>query len=171
MKLDRITKIKIGIGVFMIGLTAFTVNYIMKQLRLLANLKFDVVGTTISKLALNRIEIILWWKVTNVSDLSFTIKDQTYDIFLNDKFIKKVGSAEPIEVLSSGVTRIPTYVVFTPQEAVQLGVQNLGDFMTEEGRKKLKLKVTGFFTVQTKLFAVKRVPFEYADTIHNIMNY
>ncbi len=171
MKLDKITKIKIGLGVFMIGLTAFTINYILKQVRLLANIKFDVVGTTVSKLSLTKIEIILWWKITNVSDISFTIKEQTYDIFLNGQFLKKVGSAEPIEVLSEGVTRLPTYVVFTPEEAVKIGINNLGDFLTEEGRKKLKLKVTGFFTIQTKLFAVRKVPFEYEDTIHNIMNY
>jgi LEA14-like dessication related protein len=171
MKLDKITKIKIGLGVFMIGLTAFTINYILKQVRLLANIKFDVVGTTVSKLSLTKIEIILWWKITNVSDISFTIKEQTYDIFLNGQFLKKVGSAEPIEVLSEGVTRLPTYVVFTPEEAVKIGINNLGDFLTEDGRKKLKLKVTGFFTIQTKLFAVRKVPFEYEDTIHNIMNY
>lgn len=171
MKLDNITKVKIGIGIFMIGLTAFTINYLLKQARLLANIKFDVVGTTVSKLSFTRIEIILWWKVTNVSDISFTIKEQTYDVFLNGKFVKKVGSAEPIEVLANGVTRIPTYVVFSPEEAIQVGIDNLGDFMTEAGRKKLKLKVTGFFTVQTKLFALRRVPFEYEDTIHNIMNY
>jgi LEA14-like dessication related protein len=138
---------------------------------LLANIKFDVVGTTVSKLSLTKIEIILWWKITNVSDISFTIKEQTYDIFLNGQFLKKVGSAEPIEVLSEGVTRLPTYVVFTPEEAVKIGINNLGDFLTEDGRKKLKLKVTGFFTIQTKLFAVRKVPFEYEDTIHNIMNY
>jgi LEA14-like dessication related protein len=171
MKLDNITKVKIGVGIFMIGLTAFTINYLLKQVRLLANIKFDVVGTTVSKLSFTRIEIILWWKVTNVSDISFTIKEQTYDVFLNGKFVKKVGSAEPIEVLANGVTRIPTYVVFSPEEAIQVGIDNLGDFMTEAGRKKLKLKVTGFFTVQTKLFALRRVPFEYEDTIHNIMNY
>lgn len=171
MKLDNISKVKIGLGIFMIGLTAFTLNYLLKQVRLLANIRFDVVGTTISKLSLNRVEIILWWKVTNVSDFSFTIKEQTYDVFLNDKFIKKVGSADPIEVLSEGVTRIPTYVVFTPEQAIQIGVDNLGGFMSEEGRKKLRLRVTGFFTIQTSLFAIRKVPFEYSDTIHNIMNY
>lgn len=29
--LDKLSKIKIGLGVFMIGLTAYTINFIMKK--------------------------------------------------------------------------------------------------------------------------------------------
>ena len=99
MKLDRITKIKIGLGVFMIGLTAFTINYLLKQVRLLANIKFDMVGTTVSKLSLTKIEIILWWKITNVSDLSFTIKEQIYDVYLNGKLLKNIFPLYGIDLI------------------------------------------------------------------------
>ena len=42
MQLDKIAKIKIGVGVVLIGLTAITVNYILKNLRKLTNLTFDI---------------------------------------------------------------------------------------------------------------------------------
>lgn len=171
MKLDKISKIKLGLGIFLVGATAYVLNYILKQVRLLANTKFDMVGTSVNKVSLKEVSITLWWKVTNFSDLSFVVKEQVYDIYLNDKFVKKVGYAEPIEVLAKGVSRIPTYISFTPKEAIQIGLQNLGGFTVKEGRQKLKLKVVGDFTIQTKIYTAKKIPFEFQDSIENIMNY
>lgn len=169
--LDKLSKIKIGLGVFMIGLTAYTINFIMKQVRLLTNTRFEMVGTSLNKLSLDEINITIWWKVTNLSDFTFTIKNQAYDIFINDTFIKKVGSAQSVEVLAKGTTRLPTYIVFTPKELIALGITNYKNLSTEEGRAKLKLKVKGDFTIGTSLFNVKKIPFEFKDSIKNIMNY
>lgn len=169
--LDKLSKIKIGLGLFMIGVTAFTVNFLLKQVRLLANTRFDMVGTSVNKISLDEINITLWWKVTNLSDFTFTIKNQAYDVFLDGEFIKKVGSAQPVEVLAKGTTRLPTYVVFTPKEVLSIGLANLQGISTTEGRKKLKLKVKGSFTIGTSLFNVKKIPFEFQDSIENIMNY
>ena len=171
MKLDKISKIKIGLGIFLVGATAYVLNYILKQARLLANTKFEMVGTAINKISLQEVSITLWWKVTNYSDLSFIVKEQVYDIYLNDKFVKKVGYAEPVEVLAKGVSRIPTYIAFTPKEAIQIGLDNLGGFAVKEGRQKLKLKVVGDFTIQTKIYTARKIPFLFEDTIENIMNY
>lgn len=171
MKLDKISKIKIGLGVFIIGATAYVLNYILKQARLLANTQFDMVGTAVNKVSFKEISITLWWKVTNYSDFTFVVKEQVYDIYLNDKFVKKVGFAEPVEVLAKGVSRIPTYISFTPKEALNIGLENLGGFMVKEGREKLKLKVVGDFTIQTKVYTAKKIPFEFQDTVENIMNY
>ncbi len=171
MKLDKLSKIKLGLGVLMVGVTAYVLNYLMKQLRLLTNTRFEMVGTNVTKVSMTEVVITLWWKVVNLSDISFVVQNQQYDIYLNDKFIKKVGYAEPIEVLAKGTSRIPTLISFTPKEAIQVGLDNLGGFVTEEGRKKLKLKVVGDFTIKTKIFTAKKIPYEFTDSIENIMNY
>jgi LEA14-like dessication related protein len=171
MTLDKISKIKIGLGIVLIGTTAYVLNYILKQLRLLTNTKFDMVGTTVNKVSVKEINVTLWWKVTNYSDLSFVVKEQVYDIYINDQFIKKVGYAEPVDVLAKGTSRIPTYISFTPKEVFNIGLDNLGGFLVKEGRKTLKLKVVGDFTIQTKIYTAKKIPFEFSDTIENIMNY
>jgi hypothetical protein len=52
-----------------------------------------------------------------------------------------------------------------------LGIENLEDLVTESGRKKLKIKVAGTFDIKTPLFSLKKLPFTFEDTLHNILNY
>ena len=163
--------IKIGIGVVVIGVLAYTVNYVMKQVRLLVNTEFDMAGTKINKLSLNEVSITLWWKVINKSDISITVSEQVFDIYLNGKFIKKVGNAIPVKIKAHADNRIPTYIVFSPKDLLSMGYENMGKFLTKEGRKTLNLQVRGTMNVSTSVFDVKKFPFEFDDSIENIMNY
>jgi LEA14-like dessication related protein len=171
MSLDTKAKIKIGLGVFLIGLTAITLNFILKNVRKLVNLKFDYKDTSVNKINLKEISLTMNWKCTNPSDFNFTIKNQVYDVFLNGVFIRKVGSSAETEVYGRGTSIIPTNVYITTKEVLRITGENLGSFLTEEGRKKTKLKVEGTFDVKTPLFTLKKLPMYFEDTIHNIMNY
>ena len=171
MSLDKLAKIKIGVGVVLIGLTALTVSFILKNVRKLANLTFDIRSVKLNTLNLQEISITIFWVIKNPSDFRFIVKNQVYDVFINGKFIKKVGAVEEIQVLSNGESLLPTNVFLTTKELFNLGIQNLEDLVTESGRKKLKLKVTGTFDVKTPLFVLKKLPFEFEDSLHNIMNY
>ena len=171
MALDKLAKIKIGVGVVLIGLTALTVSFILKNVRKLANLTFDIRSVKLNTLNLQEISITIFWVIKNPSDFRFIVKNQVYDVFINGKFIKKVGAVEEIQVLSNGESLLPTNVFLTTKELFNLGIQNLEDLVTESGSKKLKLNVTGTFDVKTPLFGLKKLPFEFEDSLHNIMNY
>jgi hypothetical protein len=99
------------------------------------------------------------------------LKNQVYDVFLNDVFIRKVGSSEETEVYGNGTSIVPTNVYMTTKEVLKLGGENLAGFLTEEGRKKTKIKVIGTFDVGTPIFSLKKLPFFFEDTIANILNY
>jgi LEA14-like dessication related protein len=171
MSLDKVAKIKIGIGVVLIGLTALTVSFILKNVRKLANLTFDIRTIKVNTLNLKEISITIFWVIKNPSDFRFIVKNQVYDVFINGKFVKKVGAVEEIQVLSNGTSLLPTNVFLTTKELFNLGIENLEDLVTESGRKKLKLKVTGTFDIKTPLFTLRKLPFEFEDSLHNIMNY
>ena len=171
MVLDTKAKIKIGLGVFVIGLTALTMNFLLKNIKKLVNLKFDYKDTDVNKINFKEISLTMNWKCTNPSDFNFTIKNQVYDVFLNDTFIRKVGSSAETEVYGRGTSIVPTNIYITTQEVLKLGADNLAGFLTEEGRKKTKLKVIGTFDVKTPVFTLRKLPFFFQDTIHNIMNY
>lgn len=163
-------KTKLGLGVLLVGLTALTLNYVMKQVRLLVNTKFDFDGVTLSKLSIYNISITLWWKVRNYSDFTFTIENQVYDIFINDEFIKKVGMSDSIDILSKGDSRIPTYVSIDTSELLDVGLKNIQDLIVKENRKNIKLKVVGYFTIKASIFSFKKIPFEFEKTLDSIMN-
>jgi LEA14-like dessication related protein len=171
MALDNKAKIKIGLGVFVIGLTALTLNYILKNIRKLVKLTFDYPSVDVNKINLNEISLTIFWKCYNPSDFNFTLKNQVYDVYLNDTFIRKVGSSAETEVFGRGTSMIPTNVYITTKEVLKLGADNLAGFLTEAGRKKTKIKVVGTFDIGTPLFRLKKLPFYFQDTIHNIMNY
>lgn len=171
MALDKVTKIKIGVGAVVIGLTAITLNYVLKNVRKLANLGFDIKTVKLNTLNLKEISFTILWIIKNPSDFRFIVKNQVYDVFVNGKFVKKVGAVEEVEVLGNGTSLLPTNVFMTTKELLNLGVENLEDLVTESGRKKVKLKVVGTFDIKTPLFGLKKLPFEFEDSVHNIMNY
>ena len=111
------------------------------------------------------------WVCKNPSDLNFTIKNQVYDVFINDVFVRKVGSSIDTEVLGNGTSTIHTNIYITTKEALKLGVDNLSGLITESGRKKTNITVRGTFDVKTPLFTLRKLPFYFKDTLHNIMNY
>ena len=171
MALDKITKIKIGVGAVIIGLTAITLNYVLKNVRKLANISFDIKTVKLNTLSLKEISFTILWVIKNPSDIRFSIKNQVYDVFVNGKFVKKVGAVEEVEVLGNGTSLLPTNVFLTTKELINLGVDNVEDLVTESGRKKVKVKVTGTFDIKTALFGLKKLPFTFEDSVHNIMNY
>jgi LEA14-like dessication related protein len=171
MALDKVTKIKIGVGAVVVGLTAITLNYVLKNVRKLANLGFDIKTVKLNTLNLKEISFTILWIIKNPSDFRFIVKNQVYDVFVNGRFIKKVGAVEEVEVLGNGTSLLPTNVFLTTKELLNLGIENLEDLVTESGRKKVKLKVVGTFDIKTPLFGLKKLPFEFEDSVHNIMNY
>jgi LEA14-like dessication related protein len=171
MILDKKATIKIGLGVVLIGLTALTLNFIFKNIRKLVYLTFDYKNTDLIKLNLKEISLKINWVCKNPSNFNFTLKNQVYDVFLNDVFVRKVGSSEETEVYGNGTSIVPTNVYITTKEVLKLGSENIAGFLTEEGRKKTKLKVIGTFDVGTPIFSLKKLPFYFEDTIANILNY
>ena len=171
MNLTTNNTIKIGLGVFLIALTGVTLNYLYKNLRKLIQLKFEYKNTNVNKISFKEIDLTMNWLVTNPSDFNFTIENQVYDVFINDKFVRKVGSSAETEVYGRGTSLLPTNIYLTTKEALKLGSNNLAGFITDEGRKKTILKVTGTFDVVTPLLKLRKLPFFFQDSIHNIMNY
>lgn len=165
------SSIKWGLGAVMIGVLGVTLTYLMQQLKKLVNTEWAFLGTEIKKVSLNEINLILWWRIINNSDFSFDVKNQVFDVYLNDKFIKKVGFSPKIEVPTNSDSRIPTNVFITPKELLLAGL-NVADLLfNEQGRAKLFLTVKGNMDLSIDNFAIKKVPFYFKDSIQNIMNY
>jgi LEA14-like dessication related protein len=171
MILNKKAQIKIGLGLGLIGLTVITLKYLFNNLKKLIYLTFELKNTDVNKINLKEISLTMNWKVTNPSDFNFTLENQVYDVFLNGKFIRKVGLTNKTEVYGRGTSIIPTNIYITTKEALKLGVDSLSNLVSEQGRRKTKLKVVGTFDVVTPLFKLRKLPFYFEDTIHNIMNY
>jgi len=169
--MEKATKIKWGLAVVMVGLSAFVVNYLAKQVKLLVNTTFAMSGVAINNISFKEISLTLWWKVENKSDIGFVISNQVYDIYLNGNFAKKVGNAPEIKVMPHSVARIPTNIVLTPKELFNIAKINIGAFLDKKKRSKITLEVIGNLTLKTSVFSIKDFPVEYKDTFGNMANY
>ena len=169
--MDKATITKVGIGAVMIGVLSYTIGYLFKQIRYLVNTDFKFVGTSINNISIDKISITIWWEVVNKSDISFTISNQEYDIYINGSYIKKVGYSSPVIIKPKEKSKIPTYVVLTLQDLKKIGLINIVSLLTKEGRDSLNLTVKGKFTVKTSIVEVKRFPFEFEDSIGDITEY
>lgn len=167
--MQRRSKIQIGIGIVLITVVTFTTNYIMKQIKLLMDTSIDLTKTQINKISFKRIELTLWWEVGNKSDIGANISGQIYDIYLNDKFIKRVGNADSIDIKPKSKAFLPVYVSITYEDFKRIGLDNVTSLLTPEGRRKLNLKVKGRLDIKTSVFQVKRFPFEYNENIQALV--
>lgn len=171
MNIDTKGKLKVGLGLFALGLTALTLNYLLKNFRRLVHLTFLYKDTDVNKVNLNELSLTMNWVCRNPSDFNFTIKNQVYDVYINDIFLTKVGSSQDTEVYGRGSSIVKTNIYVTRKDISKLGVDNLAGFISEAGRKKTVLKVVGTFDISTPLFTLRKLPFQFKDTIQNIMNY
>jgi LEA14-like dessication related protein len=169
--MEKTTIQRIGIGAVMIGVFGYTLNYLLKQVRKLVNTEFTFSKAKINDISFQKISITLFWKVVNKSDISFTVSNQDFDIYLNDIFVKKVGYTAPVEVKANTTSFIPTYIVFEPIELTKIGIGNALLFTNKENWKDLNLLCKGTFTIKTSIAEVKKFPFQFEDNIHNITNY
>lgn len=165
------TNIKWGLGAVMVGVFGVALTYVMQQIRKLVNTEWSLIGTQVKKISTSEIDLILWWRVINNSDFSFDISNQVYDIYLNDKFIKKVGFSPKVSIPTNSDSRIPTYISISPKEILATGLNFLDLLVNEQGRSKLFLEVKGRMDLGIDNIPIKKIPFAYKDSIQNIMNY
>lgn len=163
--------LKWGLGLAMVGILGFTIHYLMKQIRLLVDTDFELAGTKINKLSLKEINLTLWWKIINKSDITVSVSEQNYDLFLNGQFVKRVGYQESVQIHPRSDNRVPTVVSFTPKEAIKVGVSNFTSLLTKAGRSRLNLEVVGSMDIKTSIFELKKFPFEFKDNLQAIMDY
>jgi hypothetical protein len=89
MALDTNAKIKIGLGVFVIGLTALTLNFFLKNVRKLVHLEFDYKDTDV-----NKINLKIGNLYTNMIDkniVNYSYKKPNRDILTISYWVCKIN--------------------------------------------------------------------------------
>jgi LEA14-like dessication related protein len=169
--MSKTSVIKWGIGAFMVGLFGFTLNYLMIQIKKIVNIQWGFLGMQTKNISLKGFDIVLWWRVLNETDFSFQVANQTYDVYLNDIFVKKVGFAPVENIPTNSDSRIPTIINITTKELLNTGLKFSDLLLDDEGRKKLYLSVKGNMDVKIDFMPIRKVPFAFKDSIYNIMHY
>ena len=100
------TSVKIILGAT--GLLVFgTGAYLYSQYLKLINGKLKVFGAKDLNINGGNLSVTIFAKFKNNSDIPATVKDQSYDVFINDKKVGEVNNSESIKIASNSESIIP----------------------------------------------------------------
>jgi LEA14-like dessication related protein len=126
-------------------------NYVMKFTR-----------AKINNISLNNIDFNIYISFENKSDLTFTIRQQEYDVYINDVFLTKIVNYAPNVIKANSVSEIGVNISANPKEVwSKIGKNALNLLMESEKiriKTVMKMKVKVFFITVT-------IPYTYEGTL------
>lgn len=132
------------------------------QVKKLSSNIFGFRNLIINKLSLNNIDLNIYFKYLNNSDLTFTIKKQTYNIYINGKYLTTASNKLDNVIKTKQESIIGVNVAFNPKEVFSnLGLEALD---TKNMVIKIVMKIKIKFGFISFTF-----PYTYEDSLKNMM--
>ena len=145
-----------------IALISITGAFAYLQIKKLTSNIFGFRNLVINKLSLSNTDLNIFFKYLNNSDLTFTIKKQTYDIYINGKYITTASNKLDNVIRPKQESIIGVNVSFNPKEVFS----NLG--LNALDTKNMVLKIV--MRIKIKFgFISFTVPYTYEDSLKNMM--
>src|SRR5690348_8508014 len=98
--MNRILRNSLTIGGIVTASTLLII-YFRNQFKLLADACYNIVGGTVHNISQNDVKITLFFKIKNKSDLSVTLSNAIFDVYVNNMFVSKVLRKEKQKILSN----------------------------------------------------------------------
>lgn len=171
------TSAKIGlllVGGAIVGIA----GYIYVQVQKLIKAPFKVTGVKDVDVTGGEIKFTLISQITNESSISAYVKDQYYEVFLNDKLISKIENKSEIFVAAAhkfdkqgnelpNDAKIPLRVDINKKALGKSIIDNLTNLVAN--RSKIKLSIKGHFVWRAGIVSAKQ-PFDLSYTLQEILD-
>lgn len=136
------------------------------QYKKLMNYALTFRSVRINKISLTKFDFDLILNFQNKSDVAFTIKSQSYDIYLNNVFVTRINNDSDSVMLANATSPMGLNISFNPQSALQK--LHLGALAILKADTKLTIKVDMKMKVKLWVFTIS-IPYVYEDTLKNMM--
>jgi LEA14-like dessication related protein len=155
--------ILVGLG----GLAYGVYNYYMQQLEILNNWDYRILGGKIVNINPLKVTLQIDVEVTNDSNISVTITDYYFDIFLNGVKVGVVKNASLNQRLEAngGKSFLPMLIEIETTQFLKGNVV-LGLI---ESVKNSTLTQKGYFGLKKGLLKYRNIPFEYTYKLKDFM--
>lgn len=155
--------ILVGLG----GLAYGVYNYYMQQLEILNNWDYRILGGKIVNINPLKVTLQIDVEVTNDSNISVTITDYYFDIFLNGVKVGVVKNASLNQRLEAngGKSFLPMLIEIQTTQFLKGNVV-LGLI---ESVKNSTLTQKGYFGLKKGLLKYRNIPFEYTYKLKDFM--
>lgn len=144
-----------------------TVGYIYVQVRKLINAPFKIKGVKDINISGTNLNFTLLGQLNNEGRISAYVKDQYYDVFINDILISKVHNKDEVFVGAYKSSIIPLKVNLNYDKLIKIGLDNLTNIVAD--KSKVKLIIKGYFDWRAGVLSAKQ-PFELNYTLKEILD-
>jgi len=157
-KSDKISWVTGGV------VAAFTIagSWLAIQAAKLRNYTIKVSGVKVQKLALNRINMNVFFDFTNPSAISIRLREQEYDVYINDMYLTTLVNRAENVIRAKATSEIGVNLDINPVEILQR-LKNPQAIASLAGQSRLKIVMR--IRVRFGIFTIKLPPNTYEETI------
>jgi LEA14-like dessication related protein len=164
--MNKTTRNGIIVGSLLLATTAI-VLYFRKQYNLLLNACYTISGGVVHSIGLDNISITLFFKVVNESDITLTLSDMKFNIYVNEMYVTSIFKKEPQILYSKSDAVIKLDFQFNPKDLLRAGVLNIAPIIYD--KEKLVVKTKGTYSLKTGIVKLKDFPFEDTITLKELL--
>jgi hypothetical protein len=148
----------IGLGLFLVAASSYTVVYFKRQIRLLKQTCFTYAGGTIKKLSLRDALFTIYINVKNRSDIGIKILNQEYEVLINGILILTIKKPLDVVLKAGATSKIDLDVNFSPAELIKQGVKNAQSIISNPSNLMITIKAN--ISVGSSFVFVNNIKFE-----------
>ena len=140
-------------GVIFTAIAGFGI-YVGRQFYLLYDAPYKVVGAKIYSIDNARVKITLYIGLLNKGNVSLSVTEQEYNIFINGIFVSNIKSGSAF-IKANGETLLPLNIDVDTSKLISSVTQNLLTLLTD--KSKLNIAVRGKLSVRANVAGIKGI--------------
>lgn len=157
---------QIAIGGLILGLVGFTAWYIIRQYKMISDYCYKFWKGKIVSIGLKKVELKLWFVITNKSSIDIQIISQAYKVYVNGSMISNINSSDYISIPAHGNGQFVINVTFNPLQILQVSLFNIGDLLAN--RENIKIDIEGKATAGSGGIIIKELPIKYSTNLEEL---
>lgn len=134
----------------------------------LKNACFVLAGGVINNLALNHVNLSLFFKVTNISAIDMEISNVNLNIYINGLFVSNFKNPNKQQINPRASNTMQIDVDFKPADLLKAGVNNITALL--EDQSKLVISLKGTITVGSGIVKVNNYDVNLSMTLKDIVS-
>lgn len=123
-----------------VGLTAYGLTWLAKQRSALDKTCFKAAGFAPNKLTINQADINIKLKMKNKSKIGYYLKNQIYNVYINDQFIGTIKNPNRLYIVPEKTTDVWLNIKFNPLQLGNISWDTMKDLILKNKDVNVQLK-------------------------------
>ena len=136
-----------------VGLTAYGISWLVKQQAMLGKTCMKASGFVPVKLGINNADINIKFKMKNKSSVGYYLKNQVYNVFINDQFVGVIRNPNKLYIVPEKSTDVWLNVKFNPLQVANISWDTIVDMISKNSDVKIQIKGNAKVVAAGGLFA------------------